>query len=123
MKVYIITSILVLFFCQQIHAQAEIVGMWKNEDTGSIIKLYEEDKLYYGKIIKVEGNNNKEKVGHLLLSDLSYVEKSNSFKGQVRAANGFTANCELEIVDSNRFQLTASKMLFKKNTIFTRVKM
>ncbi len=123
MKVYILTSILVLFFYQQIQAQAEIVGMWKNEDTGSIIKLYEEDNLYYGKIVKVEDNNNKEKAGHLILSDLNYVAKSNSFKGQVRTANGFTASCELHIIDLNRFRLTASKMFFKKNTLFTRVKM
>lgn len=102
-------------------AQYPLSGNWKNEETGSSVEIFKKDDLFYGKIVKVKGNNDKEKVGQLLLTDITFISSSKTYNGQINAANGFTATCEIEFIDENRFQLTAKKLFVKKRIEFLRI--
>jgi len=121
MKSLILTTIIIFLFFPVLQAQHSITGNWKNEETGSSIEIFKKNDLFYGKIVKVEGKNDKEKVGQLLLTDITFVASSQTYKGQINAANGFTATCELEFIDENRLQLTAKKLFVKKRIEFSRI--
>lgn len=98
-----------------------MTGNWKNEETGSSIEIFKEDDFFYGKIVKVEGNNGKEKVGQLLLTDIKFVNSSQTYEGRIKAANGLTAACEIEFIDESRLQLTARKLFVKKMIELSRI--
>jgi hypothetical protein len=46
-----LSIILLLFTGYIVNAQSEIIGKWKNKDSGSIIEIYKQNNLFYGKII------------------------------------------------------------------------
>ncbi|MCA1758212.1 MAG: DUF2147 domain-containing protein [Bacteroidales bacterium] len=121
MKSLILTTVVILLFFPVLLAQYPITGNWKNEETGSSVEIFKKDDIFYGKIVKVEGNSDKEKVGQLLLTDITFVTSSKTYKGQINAANGFTATCELEFIDKNKLQLTAKKLFVKKRIEFSRI--
>lgn len=121
MKSFILTTVAIFLFLPVLQAQYSLTGNWKNEETGSSVEIIEKDDLFYGKIVKVKGNNDKEKVGQLLLTDITFVSSSKTYKGQINAANGFTAACEIEFIDENRLQLTAKKLFVKKRIEFSRI--
>jgi uncharacterized protein (DUF2147 family) len=114
-------SILLLLFTGYIaKAQSEIIGKWKNENSGSIIEIYKQNNLFYGKIIKVSGNEAKEKVGHLLLDKLTFLTTTGKYTGNVNSTNGMTADCELKLINQDRFQMTVTKLFINKTQIFVR---
>ncbi len=121
MKSFILTSVIIFLLFPVLMAQYPLSGNWKNEETGSSVEIFKKDDLFYGKIVKVEGNNDKEKVGQLLLTDITFVSSSKTYKGQINAANGFSATCEIEFIDENRLQLTAKKLFMKKRIEFSRI--
>ncbi len=120
MYIKLISILLMLFAGNSVNAQSEIIGKWKNEDSGSIIEIYKQNNLFYGKIIKVSGNDPKEKVGHLLLDKLTFNTTTKKYKGKVNSTTGMTANCELGLINQNSFQITVTKLFIKKNQIFVR---
>jgi hypothetical protein len=109
-----------LFTSYIVNAQSEIIGKWKNENSGSIIEIYKQNNLFYGKIIKVSGNKAKEKVGHLLLDKLTFLTTTGKYIGKVNSTNGMTADCELKLINQNRFQMTVTKLFIKKIQTFVR---
>jgi len=109
-----------LFTVYSVNAQSEIIGKWKNENSGSIIEIYKQNNLFYGKIIKVSGNEPKEKVGHLLLDKLTFNTTTGKYTGKVNSTTGMTADCELELINQNRFKMTVTKLFIKKTQIFVR---
>lgn len=111
----------IFLFFPVLLAQYPITGNWKNEETVSSIEIFKKDDKFYGKIVKVEGNNDKEKVGQLILTDITFVNSSQTYEGKINAANGFTANCELEFIDENKLQLTAKKFIVIKRIEFSRI--
>lgn len=120
MYIKLLSILLMLFTGYIVNAQSEIIGKWKNKDSGSIIEIYKQNNLFYGKIIKVSGNEAKEKVGHLLLDKLTFSTSTRIYTGNVNSTNGMTANCELKLINQNRFQMTVTKLFFKKTQIFER---
>lgn len=120
MYIKLLSVILMLFASCFSNAQSEIIGKWKNEDSGSIIKIYKQNNLFYGKIIKVSGNEAKKNVGHLLLDKLNFLTTTGKYSGNVNSTNGMTADCELKLINQNRFQMTVTKLFFKKTQIFER---
>lgn len=121
MKSFILTTVVIFLFFPVLHAQYSITGSWKNQETGSSVEIFKKYDLFYGKIVKVESKNDKEKVGQLLLTDITFIRSSQTYKGQINAANGFTATCELKFIDEKRLQLTAKKLFVKKRIEFSRI--
>jgi len=114
-------SILLMLFSGYIaNAQSEIIGKWKNEESGSIIEIYKQNSLFFGKIIKVSGNEDREKAGHLLLDKLTYCKETGTYTGIVNSTNGMTAECELKLKNQNTFQMTVTKLFIKKTQAFIR---
>lgn len=99
-------------------SQSSIAGKWKNTETGSIVEIYNQKDMLFGKIIKVTDNNSKEKVGHILLNNLVYNKSSKKYTGEVKSTNGMTAFCEIEMLNHDQFQLTVRKLFIKKKQIF-----
>lgn len=120
MYIKLISILLMVLTGNSVNTQSEIIGHWKNAESGSIIEIYKQSNLFYGKIIKASGNEAKEKVGHLLLDKLTFNTATGKFTGKVNSTNGMTADCELKLINQNRFQMTVSKLFFKKTQIFVR---
>ncbi len=108
MYIKLISILLMLFAGNSVYAQSEIIGHWKNADSGSIIEIYKQNNLFYGKIIKASGNEPKEKVGHLLLDKLTFNTVTKKHKGKVNSTTGMTADCEINLINENKFQLTVT---------------
>lgn len=121
MKSLILTTVVIFLFLSVLQAQHSLTGNWKNEETGSSVEIFKKNDMFYGKVIKVEGNNDKEKVGQLLLTEIKFESSSHTYKGRINAANGFTASCEIEFIDENRLRLTAKKLIMKKRIEFSRI--
>ena len=113
MKSPLLTTALIFLLIPALMAQYPLIGNWINEETGSTVEIFKKDGKFYGKIVKVNGNNDKEKVGQLLLTDITFINSSKTYHGQINAANGFTASCDLEHIDKNRLRLTAKKLMIK----------
>ncbi|NPA42883.1 MAG: DUF2147 domain-containing protein [Chlorobi bacterium] len=83
-----------------VHAQDEIVGKWKtiDDETGeakSIIEIYKQDGKYYGKIVKLLSEKNKDGIcrtcegkfankniiGLVILKDLEYDADDKEWEG------------------------------------------
>jgi|GEM_PF-1985626 len=119
-KLVIIVSL--LFLVNVTFSQTIIKGKWKNLETGSIVEIYNQNELFFGKIVKVSGANSKEKVGHLLLTNLAYQESSKNYLGQINSTNGMTASCKIELLNPNQFRLTVSRLFFKRTQLFVKEK-
>lgn len=114
-------SIFLMFFVgNYIHAQSEITGKWKNEKTGSVIEIDKQNNMFYGKIIKVMGNEPKEKLGHILYEKLIFNYSTNDYQGNVNSITGMKADCELELIGQNRFRMTVNRLFIKKNQTYVR---
>ncbi len=124
--------ILVLLFVVstsfQYQTQKDITGKWTfsnspRNDSPREIEIYYENNKYYAKIIKVSGENEKEKVGHIILKDLVYDQTDKKYSGEVNSPSGMTASCELVLLDENKLQINVTKLLFiKKSYTLTRIK-
>ena len=116
-----IFSILILLLLNNfVSAQSEIIGKWKSEENSSLIDIYMQNNIFYGKIIKVSGNESKAKVGHLLLDNLIFNSSTKKYKGFVNSTNGMKADCIIELLNQNKFQLTVTKLFIQKKQIFIR---
>jgi hypothetical protein len=120
MHIRIISILLILFAGYSVNAQSDIIGKWKNENLGSIIEIYQQNNLFNGKIINVSVNESKEKIGHLLLDKLTYNTTTKKYKGKVNSTTGMSADCELELINQNRFKMTVTKLFIEKTQIFVR---
>lgn len=120
MYIKLLSILLMLFNGYIVNAQSEIIGKWKNENSGSMIEIYKQNNLFYGKIIKISGNEDKEKVGHLLLDKLTFHTTTRTYTGNVNSTNGMNADCELKLINQNRFQMTVTKLFIKKTQTFVR---
>jgi len=121
MKTFFLPLFAVFFFCQASLAEPELCGKWKMEDFGSVIEIFRQNDMFYGKITKVSDNDKKHKVGQMLLTDIVYVASLNKYKGQVNAANNITADGELEFINENKLQLTVKRLFLKKIKTFFRI--
>lgn len=114
MYIKLISILLMLFAGNSFNAQSEIIGKWKNEDSGSIIEIYQENKVFVGKTISVSDADLNNKTGHLLLNGLVYNNFTKKYKGKVNSTTGMTADCELGLINQNSFQIIVTKLFIKK---------
>jgi hypothetical protein len=112
----------------QYQTQKDITGKWTfsnspSNDSLREIEIYSENNKYYGKIIKVSGENKKEKVGHIMLKDLVYDQTEKKYNGEANSPSGMTASCELILLDENKLQINVQKFyIIRKSYILTRIK-
>lgn len=100
----------------------DITGKWAFSDSPREIEIYLENNKYYGKIVKVSGKNEKEKVGHVMLKDLVYDQTDKKYSGKVNSPSGMSASCKLVLLDENNLHISVKKFFIKKTYILTRVK-
>lgn len=101
----------------------EITGKWAFPDSAREIEVYKQNNKYYGKIIKVSGEDEKEKVGHIMLKDLVYDQTDKKYTGKANSPSGITASGKIVLLDENRLQISVSKFLIiNKSYILTRIK-
>ncbi len=99
--------------------QNDILGTWENNKTGYIVKIYEQDNQFFGKIVKVKGDNSDD-VGHILIKNIVYDVSNKRYFGEVETTKGMTADCEIEFINKDKFQLTVRKLFIKKTQLFSR---
>lgn len=129
-----------LFFCTTALAQNQIVGKWMSEDKEGITEIYEQNKLYFGKItwlkkpnddkgkpITDTENPDKSKrniaiMGLVILSDFSF--KNNEWKGGkiYDPQKGKTYTCTMWLTDNNTLKVRGYVGIFYQTQIWTRVK-
>ncbi|MDZ7740582.1 MAG: hypothetical protein U5Q03_02195 [Bacteroidota bacterium] len=120
MYIKLISILLMLFAGNSVNAQSKIIGQWKNEDSSSIIEIYQENKVFVGKTISVSDADLNNKTGHLLLDKLTFNTVTKKHKDKVNSTTGMTADCEIDLINENKFQLTVTQIFIHKTQIFIR---
>lgn len=116
-------SVLSLMFVSLFNfSQSTIEGNWENEENGFVIDVYNENNMFFGKILTVPNEDDKDKVGHLVLNELVYNSSTKKYEGVVKTTLGISAHGEIELLNENRFRLTVTKLFFHKTQTFVRVK-
>lgn len=101
----------------------EITGKWAFPDSPREIEVYEQNNKYYAKIIKVSGEDKKEKVGHIMLKDLVYDLSDKKYTGKANSPSGMTASGEIVLLDEDMLQVSVSKFfVVNKSYTLTRIK-
>jgi len=127
MKPLLKISIQVLFMLifTSLHAQnnnvKDITGRWAFSDPPREIEIYSENNKYYGKIIKVSGKNDKEKLGQIILKDFVYNQSEKKYTGTVNSPKGMNASGVLIFMDSKRLKINVRKFIFRKSYILKRI--
>lgn len=98
-----------------------LIGKWGFEDSPREIEIYIENNMYHGKIIKVSGENEKEKVGHIMLKDFVYDQAGKKYTGEVNAPSGMTASGELVLLNDNKLQISVKKLFISKSFTLIRI--
>ncbi len=112
------THILLFVFSFALFAQSdEIVGKWKFTDNSREIEIYIEDNKYYGKIVKTSGENDNEKIGHIMLKDFIYNQSKMKYTGKINSPSGMTASGQLVLLDEKRLQIGVKKLFIRKSYI------
>lgn len=119
----LLMPIALLLLSFQYQKTNDITGKWAFPDSSREIEIYKQSNKYYGKIIKVSGKNEKEKVGHIMLKDLVYDQTDKKYTGDVNSPSGMTASGELILLDENRLQISVSKFfIINKSYTLLRIK-
>jgi len=119
-----LSVVTMLLFSLFSFSQPAIEGKWKSEENGNVIEIYSQNNMFFGKIINVSDANSNDKIGlyHLLLNSLVYNKSTRKYEGKVKSTSGNTAQCEIELINENKFQLTVTKLFIRKIQIFIRTK-
>ena len=123
-KIFLVAvPLLVALTSFQYQTKKDITGKWAFPESLREIEVYKQSNKYYGKIIKVSGNDEKEKVGHIMLKDLVYDQTDKKYKGEVNSPSGMTASGELLLIDENKLQINVQKFfIMNKSYTLTRIK-
>ena len=122
MKIKSISIISMLLFSLLSFSQQAIEGKWKGEDNGNVIEIYNQNNMFFGKMINVADTTSDVEKGHVLLNSLVYNNSTKKYEGKVKLTSGFTARCEIELINENKFQLKVKKLFIRKEQIFIRIK-
>jgi hypothetical protein len=118
---YLLPIFSVFIYYQTLPAEPKLHGKWRIGDSGDIIEFFRQDSTFYGKIVEVADNSNKDKVGHLHFIGMRYLSQIKKFKGRVESIEGLTADCELEFIDASKLMITVKKLFYKKTRLLLRV--
>jgi len=114
-SISILSMLLLSFFS---FSQLAIEGKWKSEENGNVIEIYSQNNMFFEKIINVSLANSNDKIGHLLLNSLVYNNSTRKYEGKVKSTFGNTAQCEIELINENKFQLSVTKLFIHNNSNF-----
>ena len=103
-------------------SQPAIEGKWKSEENGTVIEVFNQNNMFFGKIISVSDAKSDIKIGHLILNDLVYNKSTRKYEGKVKTASENTAQCKIELINENKFKLSVTKLFIHKTQIFIRIK-
>ncbi|NHZ84678.1 MAG: DUF2147 domain-containing protein [Planctomycetia bacterium] len=103
------------------YSQNEIVGKWESQETGNCIEIYNQNNMFFGEIIKVSDDEHQNEIGHILLNNLIFNISTKRYEGEVKSTSGMTANCEIQLINQSKFQLTVKKLFIRKTQIFIRI--
>ena len=101
----------------------EIEGVWKSDDKKKIeIQIYlASDGYYYGKI--TQDQDNKDNIGKIILKELKYDNKNNSFNGiMLPPEKDMEANAFITFQNTKKIKVVAKKLFLSKTIYFAKVK-
>ncbi len=99
----------------------DITGKWAFQDSSREIEIYLEKNKYYGKIIRVSGKDEKEKVGHVLLREFVFDKSGEKYTGEINSPGGMEASGELELLTKSTLKVSAKKIIFSKSFTLARI--
>lgn len=109
MKIFFVHLLLLAFFFSCITQSDEIVGKWKFTDNSREIEIYREDNKYYGKIVKKSGENDKMKIGHIMLKNFIYDQSLKKYTGEINTPLGMAASAQLVLIDEKKLEVSLKK--------------
>jgi uncharacterized protein (DUF2147 family) len=121
--ILLMSSVLALsaVFAQQ--SPNAIVGRWKGEEEGKPLQMeiyLAADGKYYGKV--VNDDNKKSKNGAIVVKQLSYIPKSNTYKGSMQPPEAaMTFNITLSLENNDRIRIVARRFLISKTMYLSRI--
>ena len=121
MNIKSISIISMLLFSLFSFSQSQIEGKWKGEENGSVIEIYSQNNMFFGKIINAPDTSSDVEKGHVLLNNLVYNNATKKYEGKVKLTSGFTAKSEIELINENKFRMKVTKLFIHKVQIFIRI--
>ena len=98
-----------------------IKGKWVFSDSQREVEIYLDKGKYVGKITKVSGEIDAEKVGHILFADFVYSQVDKTYSGTIKPPDGLTASGEIIVLEKNKLKLIVKKFFSKKTFLLTRI--
>lgn len=120
-KLIVLILLLVALTSFNSQTQADITGKWLFSDSPREIEIYLENNKYYGKIIRVSGKDEKEKVGHVLLREFVSDQSGKKYTGQINSPGGMEASGEIELLTERTLKVSVKKLIFSKSFTLTRI--
>lgn len=107
-------------------SQSEIEGKWKFRDNGAVVLIYEENGLYYGKLIEAgneEDNQKLNETGEVIIIRGFEKESQNTYCcGTVFAPkHNKTLQATMTLENSNKLKIDAKYGIFKGSRILDKV--
>lgn len=125
MKSYIILQLMPFLMAfssgHSLPNQDDIKGKWAFPDSSREIEVYKQNNKFFAKIIKTSGNDDKEKIGHIMIKDMVYDLEKNNYHGEVNSPGGMTASGELKLINENKLRIDVRKFFIHKSYILTRI--
>lgn len=120
MTIKFVSILLFLLMSNLTNLKNDIIGKWQNNKAGYTIEIFNRDNRFFGKIIDVKETKSNDEIGHVLLTNLVFDASYKKYYGKVKTPSGMTADCEIELLNQNQFQLTVKKLFIKKTQMFKR---
>jgi uncharacterized protein (DUF2147 family) len=120
MKVMIKKILLVLIFCltgSVVFAQGDLTGTWDTRKQDTIVKIYEKDGQYFGKIIS--SDNPEAEIGKQIIKNFKHED--GEWKGKlyaVKQKRWFDAKMEIK---DNNLEITISVGFFHKKIVWNKI--
>jgi len=110
-----------------VHAQTAIIGDWQNQDKGGIIRIYEENGLYYGRLIGSSDDDEDQRIKnqpHKIILFKDFEQKSDTkwcCGTIVQPKEKKELSGTLTLENETTLKVTGKKGLFSGSTIWKKV--
>lgn len=121
-KLFVILFLSAIVTSFNYQTSKDITGIWLFNDSPREIEIYTESNKYFGKIVKPSGENDKEKVGFIILKDFVYDSSDGSYSGEINSPDGMTASAKLVLLNENKLKFSVKKLLISKTFTLNRIK-
>ena len=101
----------------------DILGVWLMANQNVKVAVYQQDSLYYGKVIWMDDDANTKNfsLGGLMIDEMKYNSQNQRYEQGSFYGRGYRLNCALRLMDNDKMEVIVSKGFLKQVRYCTRV--